>query len=129
MAGSWPTANSDSVKRLSEFRTITMTWLGDSGTGAVPDRDFTDSELDFCQGFYLYMVKTVPGDPAPAAYTLTIEDADGYDWLKGAGATRSTTAAEVIQPAAIPVDEVLTIKIASQTEVSARGTVKLYFAR
>jgi hypothetical protein len=66
-----------------------ITWTSDAGG------DATESLEKTLDGRKIKNVKTVPG-AGVSAYSVTLIDEDGYDWFNGEGATRSTTAAEVL---------------------------------
>ncbi len=66
---------------------LPLEWTSD-GNG-----DATVAIGDLLKNMQITSVKTVPGADV-SAYSVTLLDEDSYDWFKGEGATRSTTAAE-----------------------------------
>lgn len=137
MAGSVTQSVSKSRFEGTNVWVVSLDWVGDSGTGAVSDAALSALVMDKIAGGYLFRVKTVPGTAAPTAYGITLKDADGLDILGGVGAARSTSAAEVAVPkqdsaqaiyGPVYVEGQLTFGLSGNTNGSATGTVRFYFA-
>jgi hypothetical protein len=123
---------------MAETRFISKTWTASATTAAVADIPLSTTEFNFLQGygFYLYLMRTDPGTPAPTDnYDIVIHDATGNDILGGAGMDRDATNTETVMPLVgdfgelFPVDGALTIKISGNSVNSATGTIKLYFVK
>lgn len=113
---------------------ITKTFRWTAGAlGAVADMEIPAGDI---KEMYLYAMVTIPGADAAAPdanYDITVEDVDKFDVLGGAGANRSSTNKEIVSPLIgtaakpVPVDGILTVKIANNTNANATGVIKLYF--
>ena len=94
-------------------------WTSDASGDATVEVDsgFAGKKLNW--------VKTIPG-ASVSSYTLTMLDSDGFDWLCGEGAARSTSAAEVIfaQSDVILPNSALTLTISGAGDTKT-GTVKM----
>jgi len=77
----------DTTKHDGRIGCLIASWTSD-GSG-----DATESLEKILSERRILSVKTVPG-AGVSAYTATLLDEDSYDWFKGEGAARSTTAAE-----------------------------------
>jgi hypothetical protein len=122
----------------SPIKTITFTWIGDSAAGTVPAYVIPAASLAFMKNYYIYVVETDPGTPAPTTlYDITITNAGARDVLGGAGADRSATLQEVVLPKFdatnnlyVPLDgTALTINVAATTVNSATAYIKLWLAK
>ena len=122
------------VETLSQngpIAVITLTLVGDSSDGSVPDTALTTK----ISGRLVCLV-TNPGTPAPTAnYDLVLNNADGIDMLKGAGINRHTSNSEhdpvelsANNRAGVPVaaGETLTLVMTNQAVASAEIVIKLY---
>ena len=121
---------------------VQLAWVGDSSNGSVPATALSADVLSKVAGDYLFMLKTVPGAVAsggvvPTSYSITLTDSDGLDVLGGVGATRSATVVERTIPkqdssqalyGPVYTSLPLTLNITGQTNVSATGSIYLYFS-
>ena len=122
----------------SQIKTITFTWIGDSGGGTVPAYVIPAASLAFMKDYWIYAIETDPGSPAPTTlYDITITNAGTRDVLGGACADRSATLQEVVppkfdgtNPMYVPLDgTALTINVTNTTVNSATAYIKLWLAR
>ena len=126
---SYPNAN---------MKTLTFSWTGDAGTGAVPSTPTSAVNTIEIAGWYVYAIETNPGTAPTAGYDIVINDAESLDIAGGMLADRSATLTERITPrldstysifGGVLVDSALTLVITNQNAASATGTVKLYLAK
>jgi hypothetical protein len=131
MAGSSHTLTSHTRPALSTIGVILTAFVGDDGTGAVPNL-----AVSFPSDCELLELITNPGSTAPAAnYDITAVDADSIDRFQSCGLNRHTTASEAVaiifatnfQKPVVRADEALTITIANQTNASATGTIAIVY--
>ena len=110
---------------------ITLTLVGDASDGSVPDTALTTKISG-----RLVSLLTNPGAVAPTTdYDLVLNNADGIDVLKGAGANRHTSDSEH-QPielsannrAGVPIaaEDTLTLVMTNQSVNSANIVIKIY---
>ena len=123
------TRNGDN--RRDGYERLVIDWTADDTTAADPQT----LVLPAING-ELISLTTDPGSAAPTDnYDITIEDALGVDVLQGVGANRHTTTTQQVY---ITVDgtetrpvvtehDVLTLKIAGNSVVSATGRIVLVF--
>lgn len=109
---------------------VTFYWHGDASTGAVPT---TAANLNpctgGCQGYLVTQVETVPGSTAPVAgYGVAITDGQGMDYLAGAAASLSASAAQswAAPSSAPPIYGSFNLVISGQSTASATGTVIVF---
>ena len=98
-------------------------WTSDSGGAAT-----VDLEPGYA-GKKLNWVKTVPGSGV-SSYDLTLVDSDDFDWLISEGASRSTSAAEILfaQSNVVLPNEPLSLVVANAGDTKT-GTVKMSIER
>lgn len=89
------------------------------------------------QGWYLFMVTTVPSGPTDD-YDVYVTDADGLDITGGRLANRDTANAEAIVPLVDSANSIsgtryvntaLTVSVSNQSNAAGAGYIKLYFAK
>ena len=110
---------------------VTLTLVGDSSDGSVPDTALTTK----ISGRIVALL-TNPGVTAPSSnYDLVLNNADGVDMLKGAGANRHTSNSEhdpvemtTSNRVGVPVvaEDTLTLVMTNQSVNDANIVVKLY---
>ena len=115
---------------LGHVRRIVIDFVGDAATGAIPD-----TVLPVFEG-RLMELTTNPGAVAPTDnYDITLVDAELVDRLQGLGANRATATTQslpvvysgsTIHPV-VSRSDVLTLKFAGQSVVSATGRVILLY--
>lgn len=112
---------------------VSMSWIGDSGNGTVPATAFSAAIMAMIKGFYLALVITDPGSPAPTDnYGITVTE-NGVDVLGGAGANRDTSNTEQTTPmqGSTPISRLitadLTFNLSGQSVQSAQGVAKFVF--
>lgn len=113
---------------------LTVSWVGDASSGAVPTTTLIRSSqvMEDTNGLYLYQMITDPGSPAPTTlYDITLVASTGLDMLGAAGADRSATVTESAVPSSLnPIfDGNVSFTLANQSVASAQGTVKLLLLR
>ena len=109
---------------------IVIYWTGDATTGSLPP--FALQSSSALAGYTILSVETSPGLPAPTnGYSLTLNDAAGYDVLNGAAISLSATTAQAFaaSAAASPVNGTLTINISGQSVAGAKGTIYIFFQK
>ncbi len=110
---------------------VTLTLTGDASDGTIPDTALTTK-----MSGRLVCIVTNPGTPAPTSnYDLVLNDADGIDMLKGAGANRHASNSEASpieisanNRAGVPVaaEDTLTLVVTNQSVAAASIVIKLY---
>lgn len=129
-------ANNDSscvetLYKIGLVKKVKLVATFDTGDGSFADHVLT-SKLD---GFLIALITKPTGSPTDN-YDITLTNALGVDVLQGVGANRDTANAEqanivfsgtTLHPVVTP-DEVLTLKIANNTDVSASAEIWLYVA-
>ena len=122
-AGSSAVAVTTDTDRENGKKVITITWKGDSGTGAVP-------AVTFPVLGYVTLVVTNPGVPAPDLYDLTLT-VDAVDIMGGILANRSATLTQqevpIIGTRYVYGD--MTCTLSNQATASAVGVIKIYIDR
>jgi len=141
MAGQAMAAGSSNTVTLDHYpnenlKVVTFTWVGDSVTGLPPDTTTSTAQSAEIAGWYAFMAITNPGGTAPLDnYDIVINDADGVDIFGGKLMNRDTTASEQAVPLVgfaymgRTVTGVITMVMTNQTNVSATGTVQLFFSK
>jgi hypothetical protein len=104
---------------------LTITWIGDSSDGSVPDKEIPDQKIS---GHVMHAT-TDPGSPAPTdGYSITLKDADASDVFGGSLSGRDTADIESAEPL-IPFryfSGALTFALTGNSVASATGTCKIY---
>jgi hypothetical protein len=131
MAGSSVTITYENIHVVNaahERKILVLSWVGDDGTGAVPNATISADTYKI-KGWYLYEVKTIPGTGVPPTdnYDIVINDADGIDLADGSLADRDQTAKELVRLAGHMVIDNLVVAISNQSVNSATGTIKIIF--
>ena len=131
------------------MRTVTLAWVGDDTSGAIPATSTdsltltgtTQTVTSFIQGYYLDDVMVNPGSTAPTAdYDIAITNADGASLTNGALDDLSATVTQTRRMAGYSgpsdtwmggqfVTGPLTITWSNTTVASSTGTVTLYLSR
>ena len=136
--GYWNTATHDSVTADSQIRVITLSFVANTATAAIPTYTFTSSDKGFVEGMFLYAVEADPGSTGPTngAWDINVNDAGGLNVLGGAADDLSATVTKMVIPkidgtnyGSVPVDgTAMTVTIDDNAVNSAAATIKLYFS-
>lgn len=124
------------VTGTTEKNNLLVQWyfLGDNPAAKATS---TALETILKQGWYLYMVTTVPSGPTDN-YDVYITDADGLEVTGGRLANRDTANKESIVPLVDSVNSIsgtryvntaLTVSVSNQSNAAGAGYIKLYFAK
>ena len=113
---------------------VTVTWVGSTDDGTVPDANITGMN-----GKWLCSITTNPSASTPTDNYSVYLKYDGADVLGGACATNRDTAnteitfpivdANTTQRACIPVYGTLVFSIANNSDTSSGGTVEFLFKK
>ena len=147
-AGSSVTYSSRQSLSGGETKTVTLAWIGDDGTGAVPTTSTNDITLpgttqtvtSWIQGYYLCDVEVNPGSVAPTAlYDIAITDAGGASLSNGALDDLSATVTQIRRMAGYSgadswigcqyITGPLTLTWTNTIVNSSTGTITLYLSK
>ena len=121
------------------LKILTFSWTADSSNAKVPGAVTSVSTTNALQGYYIYMVVTKPGSPAPTSnYDIILNDQDGMDMMGGTLANRSATAVENAVPKVDTTNTLyggrfvngnITLLVDGNLVNSAKGTVKIFLSK
>jgi hypothetical protein len=117
------------------IRVLKLIWVADDTTGLIPDRILDGITLEWVEGWFCFLLETIPGSPAPTAdYDIVVEDAYGVDVVGGAWVDRSATTPEQTAPSILSgiyggrvCAGPWTFKVSGNSVNSATATAYLYF--